>query len=79
MGTSLGAWVFTFQEDMTHRKDATMTIEYLGIIALALLTFGAVIAFAISSKAAVETRRNKNTTKSTLAADKSSRGTPADV
>lgn len=56
-----------------------MTAEDIVAI-LALMTLGAVLAFAIVSKERVERRkRDPNALKSTLAADKDSRGTPADV
>jgi len=56
-----------------------MTTEYIGIIALALITFGAVLFFALRSKAEVEKRMKRDAEKSTLAADKSSTGKPVDV
>ncbi|MEM8577558.1 MAG: hypothetical protein AAGF60_06870 [Pseudomonadota bacterium] len=56
-----------------------MTVEYIGIIALAMITFGAVLFFALRSKAKIEERMESDTPKSTLAADKSSTGKPVDV
>ncbi|MEL7098776.1 MAG: hypothetical protein AAGM84_08115 [Pseudomonadota bacterium] len=57
-----------------------MSIEYIGIITLAMITFGAVLFFALRSKAEIEERMDDpNAGKSTLAADKSSTGKPVDV
>ncbi|WP_299970654.1 hypothetical protein [uncultured Roseobacter sp.] len=56
-----------------------MDFTYLVVI-LALVTMLAVIIFAMVSKAKVEARmKDENSTKSTLAADKSSTGKSADV
>jgi len=50
------------------------------IVTLALLTFACVIGFALFSKSKVEDRMEDDSApKSTLAADKRSDGTPADV
>ena len=56
-----------------------MDATYL-IVILALVTLGAVIGFALRSKAKVEKRMDDSSApKSTLAADTSSTGRPADV
>ena len=56
-----------------------MTASYLVPI-LALVTLGAVLIFALVSKERVERRRqDPNAPKSTLAADKDSKGKPVDV
>ncbi|WP_187431165.1 hypothetical protein ROLI_008650 [Roseobacter fucihabitans] len=56
-----------------------MDFTYL-IVILALITMLAAIVFALVSKARLEARMDDpNSTKSTLAADKSSKGKPADV
>lgn len=56
-----------------------MTASYI-IVILALLTMLAGIVFALVSKAKLEARMDDpDAVKSTLAADKSSHGTPADV
>lgn len=56
-----------------------MDFTYL-IVVLALGTLFAGLVFALVSKAKVEKRKDDpNAPKSTLAADKSSHGTPADV
>ena len=56
-----------------------MDLTYLVVI-LALGTMFAAIVFALVSKEKVEARlANPNSTKSTLASDKSSTGKPADV
>ena len=49
------------------------------VAALSMVTLLAVLAFALRSKKAVEDRMEEDSTKSTLAADKSSTGKPADV
>ncbi|SPH21866.1 hypothetical protein ASD8599_02617 [Ascidiaceihabitans donghaensis] len=56
-----------------------MDASYI-IVILALVTMLALIVFALASKAKLERRMDDpNSKKSTLAADKSSSGSPADV